>query len=287
MYTEFISSEGLIRNAWKSTEKLSFSEFERPIGIQIFGNNITSMEKAAALAEESNPDIIDINYGCSVKKVESKGAGAGALKDIPKMIKMTEAVVKSTKLPVTVKTRLGYDDKNKNIVEIAEQLQDVGIKAIAIHGRTRTMKWNQPADWRLIGEVKNNPRMIIPVIGNGDITDPQTALEKKNKYGVDGIMIGREAIGNPWIFREIKHYFKTGELMPKPSVEEIVETCRDHFKRSIEWKGERVAILEMRKHYSKYFRGFPDFKKYKVRLVSEETSEKINQVLNEIIEAYG
>ncbi len=287
MFTEFISSEGLIRDVSKSTRKLDFEEFERPIGIQIFGNNIESMEKATAYAEEANPDIIDINFGCPVKKVASKGAGAGALNDIPKMVKMTEAVVKSTQLPVTVKTRLGYDDANKKIVDIAERLQDVGIQAIAIHGRTRTMRYSTPADWALIGEVKNNQRMNIPVIGNGDIFTPHDARDKKDKYGVDGIMIGREAVGNPWIFREVKHYLKTGELLPLASISERVGSCKIHIQRVIDWKGERVAIYEMRRHYPEYFKGYPNFKPYKMKLQTLDTVEEIYGVLEEILEVYS
>lgn len=287
MYTEFISSEGLIRDVSKSTMKLDFEEFERPIGIQIFGNNIDSMVKAAAYAEKANPDIIDINFGCPVKKVASKGAGAGALNDIPKMVKMTEAVVKSSTLPVSVKTRLGYDDEHKEIVEIAERLQDVGIQAISIHGRTRPMRYSTPADWALIGEVKNNPRMKIPVIGNGDIFTPQDAREKIDRYGVDGIMIGREAVGNPWIFNEVKHYLMTGELLPPASTEERVEICKTHIRKAINWKGERVAIYEMRRHYPEYFKAYPGFKPYKMKLQTLNTAEEIYRVLEEVLEVYG
>jgi len=287
MYTEFISSEGLIRDARKSVKKLDFNEEERPIGIQIFGHNIESMVEAAKYAEQSNPDLIDINFGCSVRKVVSKGAGAGILNDIPKMVKMTAEVVRSTKLPVTVKTRLGYDNNHKEIVEIAERLQDVGIQALTIHGRTRTNSYKDKSDWTLIGEVKNNPRMKIPIIGNGDITSPEKAMEMKNKYNVDGIMIGRESVGNPWIFREIKHYLSTGELLPLPNIFERIETCKIHLQKSIEWKGERTGILEMRKHYSKYFRGYKDFKKFKLKLMEMKNPQDIYEIYYEILKAYS
>ncbi len=286
MYTEFISSEGLIRDASKSTQKLDFEESERPIGIQIFGNNIDSMVKATEYAEAAKPDIIDINFGCPVKKVASKGAGSGAMNDIPKMVKMTEAVVNATSLPVTVKTRLGYDDNRKEIVEIAEMLQDVGIQAITIHGRTRTMRPRHPADWTLIGKVKENPRMLIPVIGNGDIFTPEAALHYKNTYGVDGLMVGRKAMGYPWIFREIKHYFQTGEILPPPNIQERVEDCLLHLKKSIEWKGEKRAIFEMRKFYGDYFSGLPGIKNYKVKLVELTAMKEIEEVLMEILSDY-
>lgn len=287
MYTEFISSDGLIRDAKKSIQKLDFEEMERPIGIQIFGNNSDSMVKAALQAENANPDIIDINYGCSVRKVTSKGGGSGILKDIPKMVSITEAVVKAVKLPVTVKTRLGYDEQHKNIVEITERLQDVGIKAITIHGRARTTPWGTPADWTLIGEVKNNPSIKIPVIGNGDIITPQDAKEKINQYGVDGIMIGRAATGNPWIFKEIKHYLNTGQLLSSPSIQERVAICREHLQKSIAWKGEKTAIFEMRSQYGKYFRGYNNFKPYRMKLVTLTTPEEINNVLDDILDVYG
>ncbi|MCF8230257.1 MAG: tRNA dihydrouridine synthase DusB [Bacteroidales bacterium] len=286
MYTEFISSDGLIRDASKSMQKLDFEEFERPIGIQIFGNNIDSMVKATEYAEAAKPDIIDINFGCPVKKVASKGAGSGAMNDIPKMVKMTEAVVKATSLPVTVKTRLGYDDNRKEIADIAERLQDVGIQAITIHGRTRTMRPRHPADWTLIGKVKENPRMHIPVIGNGDIFTPESALHFKNTYGVDGLMIGRKAMGYPWIFREIKHYFDTGELLPPPTIEERVDDCLLHLHKSIEWKGEKRAIFEMRKFYGDYFSGLPGIKQFKVKLVSLISLSEIEETLQEILEFY-
>ena len=287
MYTEFISSEGLIRDAFKSVKKLDFIEEERPIGIQIFGHNIKSMIEATKYAEQSNPDLIDINFGCSVRKVVSKGAGAGILNDIPKMIKMTAEVVKSTKLPVTVKTRLGYDNNHKQIVEIAEHLQDVGIQALTIHGRTRTNSYKDKSDWTLIGEVKNNPRMIIPIIGNGDITCPEKAMEMKNKYNVDGIMIGRESVGNPWIFREVKHYLNTGELLPHPNISERIETCKIHLQKSIDWKGERTGILEMRKHYSKYFKGYKYFKRFKLKLMDKENAGELYKIFGEILKEYS
>lgn len=287
MYTEFISSEGLIRDASKSIKKLDFSEFERPIGIQIFGHNIDSMVKAALYAQEANPDIIDINYGCPVKKVASKGAGSGILNNIPKMVKMTEAVVKATKLPVTVKTRLGYDNEHKEIVDIAERIQDVGIKALTIHGRTRTMRTSDKAEWELIGKVKNNPRMHIPIFGNGDVFGPESAKHFKDKYGVDGLMIGRATYGNPWIFREVKHYLDTGELLAKPDIHERAKICKLHFKKSIEWKGERTGILEMRKHYSDYFKGYFNFKPFRMRLVQSEDAPEILSIIDEIENHYS
>jgi len=287
MYTEFISSEGLIRDAAKSVKKLDFTEFERPIGIQIFGHNIESMIKAAQYAEQANPDIIDINYGCPVRKVASKGAGSGILNDIPKMVKMTEAVVNATKLPVTVKTRLGYDNDHQEIVDIAERLQDVGIKALTIHGRTRTMKTRDKADWTLIGEVKNNPRMFIPIFGNGDVVDIHSAKHFKDSYGVDGIMIGRGAYGNPWIFQEIKQYLENGTMLVRPDIHERVKICKIHFEKSVEWKGERTGIFEMRKHYSDYFKGYKNFKPYRMQLVNLETKEEIIAVLNEVEERFS
>ena len=282
LFTEFISSEGLIRDAIKSKRKLDFFEKERPLGIQIFGHDIDSMKLAAIEAAKANPDLIDINWGCPVKKVVKKGAGAGILKDIDKMVKITSAVVKSTELPVTVKTRLGWDENNKNIVEIAERLQDVGIKAISIHGRTKSQMYRGEADWTLIGEVKNNPRMKIPVFGNGDIKEPQQALDMKIKYNVDGIMIGRGSVGNPWIFKEIKHYFETGNLLPKPDLKEKVRICRIHLENSIQTKGERTAIFEIRKHYSSYFRAIPNFKQFRIKLMTLTDLEEINNLLNEI-----
>ena len=282
MYTEFISSEGLIRDAVKSVKKLDIFEYERPVGIQIFGSNIDSMRKATELTQGANPDIIDINYGCPVKKGAGKGAGAGILQDIPKMVEMTREIVKSTHLPVTVKTRLGWDDDTKFIIEVAERLQDVGIKAISIHGRTRKQMYKGEADWSLISDVKNNSRMHIPVFGNGDINSPQKAVEYKNRYGVDGVMIGRASIGNPWFFNQIKHFIKTGEELALPTISERVEVVKKHFSMSLEWKGEHEGIVEMRRHYANYFKGIPDFKPYRMKLVTSLDSEEIFNTLSEI-----
>ncbi|MGC6414100.1 MAG: tRNA dihydrouridine synthase DusB [Bacteroidia bacterium] len=282
MYTEFISSEGLIRDAVKSTQKLDIFEYERPIGIQIFGSEIESMVEAAQIAEQVNPDLIDINYGCPVKKVACKGAGAGILTNPSKMMKMTKAIVDAVKVPVTVKTRLGWDDQSKNIVEVAEGLQDVGIKALSIHGRTRVQLYKGTADWSLIGKVKNNPRMNIPIFGNGDIDTPEKALEYKNKYGVDGIMIGRASIGYPWIFQEIKHYIKTGERLKTPSFEDRVAACEIHFEKSIQWKGPIVGVVEMRRHYSNYFKGIPHFKEYRTRLVTTNDPDEVRGIIEEL-----
>jgi len=282
MYTEFISSEGLIRDAVKSTQKLDIFEYERPIGIQIFGSEIESMVEAAQIAEQVNPDLIDINYGCPVKKVACKGAGAGILTNPSKMMKMTKAIVDAVKVPVTVKTRLGWDDQSKNIVEVAEGLQDVGIKALSIHGRTRVQLYKGTADWSLIGEVKNNPRMNIPIFGNGDIDTPEKALEYKNKFGVDGIMIGRASIGYPWIFQEIKHYIKTGERLTPPSFEDRVAACEIHFEKSIQWKGPIVGVVEMRRHYSNYFKGIPHFKEYRTRLVTTNDPDEVRGIIEEL-----
>ncbi len=286
MYTEFISSEGLIRDAAKSVKKLDFEEFERPIGIQIFGHDIDSMIKAAQYAERANPDVIDINYGCPVKKVVAKGAGSGILNDIPKMVKMTEAVVNSVSLPVTAKTRLGYDDEHKEIVDIAERLQDVGIKALTIHGRTRTQKPRIPADWTLIGQVKNNPRMQIPIFGNGDVVDAVSAKYFKDNFGVDGLMIARGVYGNPWIFKEIKHYLKTGEIIQPPDIEERLKISLIQLEKSIEWKGERRGILEIRKHWADYFKGYYNFKPFRLKLMETDSFDEIKIILNEIKEFY-
>jgi nifR3 family TIM-barrel protein len=287
MYTEFISSEGLIRDAVKSMVKLDIFEYERPIGIQIFGSEIESMMEATEIASSVNPDIIDINYGCPVKKVACKGAGAGILQDIPKMVKMTKAIVESTHLPVTVKTRLGWDEQSKYIVEVAERLQDVGIEALSIHGRTRVQMYKGEADWTLIGEVKNNPRIRIPIFGNGDIDSPIKAVEMKEKYGVDGVMIGRAAIGYPWIFREIKEYLSSGIHHSVPSIDERVEVCRQHFDFSIHWKGDVLGIVEMRRHYSNYFKSLPYFKDYRTRLVQSMDKEEILMILSEIENSYS
>jgi nifR3 family TIM-barrel protein len=286
MYTEFISSEGLIRDAAKSVKKLDFEEFERPIGIQIFGHDINSMIKAAQYAERANPDVIDINYGCPVRKVASKGAGAGILNDIPKMVKMTEAVVKAVKLPVTVKTRLGYDDDHREIVDIAERVQDVGIHAITIHGRTRTQRPRVPADWTLIGEVKNNPRMHIPVFGNGDVVDAESAKHFKDNYGVDGLMIARASYGNPWIFREVKEYLEHGKIIEKPDIHERIRVSTIQMERSVEWKGEFRGIMELRKHWGNYFWGYPHFKPFRQKLMEEDTMDGVKAVLEEIREYY-
>ena len=286
MFTEFISSDGLIREAIKSTRKLEFDESERPIGIQIFGNEVIAMREATLVAENVKPDLIDLNFGCPVRKVAGKGGGAGLLKDIPKMIKITDAVVKATRLPVTVKTRLGWDDESRFIVDIAERLQDTGIKGITIHGRTRSQMYKGEADWTLIGAVKNNPRMHIPVIGNGDIDSPMKALEMKNRYGVDGIMIGRAVIGNPMIFRSIKHYLDTMQLLPEPTVKERVELCRAHLQKSIAWKGEHVGMVEMRKHYSGYFKGLKDFKPIKIKLLTTLVINDLFELFHQIEKAY-
>lgn len=279
MYTEFISSEGLIRDAVKSVQKLDIFEYERPIGIQIFGYDIESMKMATEITEKTNPDIIDINYGCPVKKVACKGAGAGILQDIPKMVEMTREIVKSTKLPVTVKTRLGWDDDSRFIVDVAERLQDVGIEAISIHGRTRKQMYKGEADWSLIADVKNNPRMKIPVFGNGDITTPEKAVEYKNRYNVDGIMIGRASIGYPWIFNEIKHFAKTGEHLAKPSVQNRVDACIQHLEMSVKWKGEILGIAEMKRHYTNYFKGISHFKEHRMKLVTSFDLDEIRQTL--------
>ncbi|MBL0136972.1 MAG: tRNA dihydrouridine synthase DusB [Bacteroidetes bacterium] len=287
MYTEFISSEGLIRDAAKSVMKLDVFEYERPIGIQLFGSEIESMIEAAEIAEQAKPDLIDINYGCPVKAVACKGAGAALLQDVPKMVQMTEAIVKAVKLPVTVKTRLGWDDSTKNIVEVAERLQDIGIQALTVHGRTRKQMYKGPADWTLIGELKNNPRIHIPIFGNGDVDSPERALEMRDRYGVDGVMIGRASIGYPWIFNEIKHFFKTGEKLSLPTIEQRVDVCRTHFNKSLEWKGPRVGIFEMRRHYSNYFKGLDHFKDYRTRLVTLENIDEIHGVLDEVLDRYS
>lgn len=287
MYSEFISSEGLIRDAIKSRAKLDFSEFERPFGIQIFGGDEEAMALSAKIVDTVQPDIVDINFGCPVKKVVTKGAGAAVLKDIELMTRLTSAVVKGTSLPVTVKTRLGWDDDSRNIEEVAERLQDVGIKALTIHGRTRAQLYKGEADWTLIAKIKNNPRIHIPIFGNGDIDSPQKALAYKNKYGVDGIMVGRAAIGYPWIFREIKHYMQTGEILPLPTIEERVEVCLTHARKSVEWKGEIVGILEMRRHYTNYLKGLPHIKDYRMRLVTVKTLQEVETILEEVKKAFA
>jgi nifR3 family TIM-barrel protein len=286
MYTEFISSEGLIRDAAKSRQKLDIFEYERPVGIQLFGSDIVSMREAAIIADSANPELIDINFGCPVKKVACRGAGAALLQDIPKMAKMTEEIVKAVSRPVTVKTRLGWDDKTKNVTEAAERLQDAGIAALTIHARTRAQMYKGPADWTLVGEIKKNPRIKIPIFGNGDVDSPEKAKRMKEQYGVDGVMIGRAAIGYPWIFNEIKHFFNTGEKLSPPTAEQRVEVCRKHLIKSVEWKGEILGILEMRRHYTNYFKGFPDFKSYRLRLVTLDTFDEVNAVLEEVIDKF-
>lgn len=287
VYTEFISSEGLIRNAAKSTMKLDIYEKERPVGIQIFGANLDSMLQTIDIVEKSNPDIIDINFGCPVKKVVSKGAGAGILKDVCLMEKLTAEMVKRTNLPVTVKTRLGWDHDSIKIVEVAERLQDVGIKSIAIHGRTRAQMYKGNADWRPIAKVKNNPRMHIPVFGNGDISSPEKAMEMRDSYGLDGAMIGRATIGYPWFFREVKHFFKTGEHLPKPTLAERVQVARRHLEMSIDWKGERLGVVETRRHYTNYFKGIPHFKEYRLKMVTLDDPQDIYNIFDEVLEKFA
>ncbi len=282
MYTEFISAEGLIRDAAKSRQKLDIYDYERPIGIQIFGEKIESMREAAAIAEAAGPELIDINYGCPVKKVAGRGAGAGILLDLPKMQKMTEEIVKQVSLPVTVKTRLGWDENSIYIVEVAKRLQDAGIQALTIHARTRAQMYKGHSDWSYIAEVKNHPDIHIPIFGNGDIDSPEKAVAYKEKYGVDGIMIGRAAIGNPWIFKQIKHYMATGEHLPPADMNERVATVKKHLRFSIEWKGERTGIFEMRRHYTNYFKGLINFKPYRQQLVTLEDPAAIFDLLDEI-----
>ena len=286
MYTEFISSEGLIRDAMKSRQKLDIFDNERPVGIQIFGGDEEALSLSAKIVETVNPDLLDINFGCPVKKVVTKGAGAAVLKDIDLMVRLTKAVVNSTSLPVTVKTRLGWDDSSINIEEVAERLQDVGIKALAIHGRTRCQLYKGVADWAPIARVKNNPRIHIPIFGNGDIDSPEKALEYRNRYGVDGIMIGRAAIGYPWIFNEIKHYFATGGHLPPPGIQQRVDVIRKHLHRSVEWKGLKAGINEMRRHYTNYLRGLPNIKEFRLKLVTLSDAEAIDGVLDEIADHY-
>lgn len=282
MFTEFISSEGLIRDAIKSRQKLDIFEEERPVGIQIFGGDEEAMAMAASIVDTTNPDLVDINFGCPVKKVVCKGAGAAVLKDVGLMVRLTQAVIKSTSLPVTVKTRLGWDDGSKNIEEVAERLQDIGVKALSIHGRTRVQMYKGDADWRLIAKVKDNPRISIPIFGNGDIDSPQKALEYKNRYGVDGIMIGRAAIGYPWIFREIKHYMAMEEILPPPSLDERLAACRKHLHGSVQWKGERLGLLEMRRHYANYLKGLSHIKEFRTRLVTADNLQELEAVFDDI-----
>ena len=287
MYTEFISSEGLIRDAAKSTQKLDIFEYERPIGIQIFGSNIDSMKQATEIASSANPDIIDINYGCPVKKVACKGAGAGILQDIPKMVEMTAEIVKSTNLPVTVKTRLGWDEKTKYIEEVAERLQDVGIKALSIHGRTRKQMYKGEADWTLIGNIKKNPRITIPIFGNGDVNTPERAIEMRDQYGLDGAMIGRATIGNPWFFKQVKHFMQTGKHLEPISMLERVEAARRHLQMAIDWKGEVLGVLETRRHYTNYFKGIPNFKPFRTRMVTSDHSADVFAAFDEVEDVFG
>ena len=278
VYTEFISSEGLIRNAQKSVMKLDIFDKERPVGIQIFGANLDSMLQTVEIVESVKPDIIDINFGCPVKKVVSKGAGAGILKDIDLMVSLTKEMCKRTSLPITIKTRLGWDENSIKIVEVAERLQDVGAKAISIHGRTRAQMYKGNADWTLIREVKNNQRMFIPVFGNGDVNSPERARVMRDEYGLDGAMIGRASIGNPWFFKEVKQYLKNRERLDPPTIDERIITAKRHLEMSIKWKGERLGLLETRRHYSNYFKGIPDFKSYRTKLVTSDTLEEIMEV---------
>lgn len=287
MYTEFVSSEGLIRNAAKSRQKLDIFEYERPIGVQLFGSDIETMRTCTEIASAVNPNLIDINYGCPVKNVACRGAGAALLQDIPKMVKMTEAVVKATHLPVTVKTRLGWDENTKNIIDVAERLQDIGIQALTVHGRTRVQMYKGDANWTLIAKVKENSRITIPIFGNGDIDSPEKAWDYKNRFGVDGIMIGRAAIGYPWIFNEIKHYFQTKTHLPAPTIEQRVDVCKKHFQKSMEWKNEKLGIFEMRRHYSNYFKGLENFKEFRMRLVLAENPDLIYEILEEVLETYS
>lgn len=286
MFSEFISSEGLIRDAIKSRQKLDIFEEERPVGIQIFGGDEDAMALSARIVETVQPDLLDINFGCPVKKVVSKGAGAAVLKDLDLMVRLTSAVIKSTSLPVTVKTRLGWDHDSINIMDVAERLQDVGVQALSIHGRTRCQLYKGDADWSYIAQVKNNPRIRIPIFGNGDITSPEIALEYKNRYGVDGIMMGRAAIGYPWIFREIKHFMATGEHLPPPTIAERIEVIKKHLYGSVSWKGSIVGINEMKRHYANYLHGLPNIKEYRNKLVILKTVAEIDEVLEEVKAKY-
>ena len=287
VYTEFISSEGLIRDAAKSVQKLDIYEKERPVGIQIFGANLDSMLRSVEIVEETNPDIIDINFGCPVKKVVCKGAGAGILKDIPKMVKLTKAMVKHTNIPVTVKTRLGWDHESIKIVEVAERLQDAGCAAISIHGRTRAQMYKGNADWSLIAKVKNNSRMHIPIFGNGDVNTPERAIKMRDDYGLDGAMIGRASIGNPWFFNQVKHFMETGAHLSSPTLEERVKVARRHLEMAVAWKGEVLGVLETRRHYTNYFKGYENFKPYRTRMVTSNSSRKVHDVLDEVLEKFA
>ena len=287
VYTEFISSEGLIRDAAKSTMKLDIYEKERPVGIQIFGANLDSMLRSVEIVERSNPDIIDINFGCPVKKVVSKGAGAGILKDLDLMEKLTAEMVKHTNLPITVKTRLGWDHDSIKIVEVAERLQDVGCKAISIHGRTRSQMYKGSADWKPIAEVKNNPRMHIPVFGNGDVDSPERAVEMRDDYGLDGAMIGRATIGNPWFFKQVKHFFNTGQHLPPITMQERVNAVRRHLQMAIDWKGEKLGVFETRRHYTNYFRGIPHFKEYRMKMVTSDDAKDVFNTFDEVLDKFA
>ena len=287
MYSEFISSEGLIRDAIKSKMKLDIFDYERPVGIQIFGGDEEAMEMSAKIVDAVHPDLVDINFGCPVKKVVCKGAGAGVLKDVDLMVRLTKAVIKGTNLPVTVKTRLGWDESSINIDEVAERLQDIGVQALTVHARTRAQMYKGSADWTHIARVKNNPRITMPIFGNGDVDSPEKALEYKNKYGLDGMMIGRAAIGYPWIFNEIKHYFKTGEHLAQPTMTDRIEAARNHLTWSMDWKGERVGIVEMRRHYTNYFKGVSNFKEHRLKLVTLESAEDLFKALDEVQEVYA
>lgn len=287
VYTEFISSEGLIRNAAKSVQKLDIYDKERPVGIQIFGANLDSMLRTIEIVEQSQPDFIDINFGCPVKKVVSKGAGAGILKDIPLMVELSEAMVKHSKLPITVKTRLGWDNDTIYIREVAERLQDVGIQALAIHGRTRAQMYKGSADWTPIADVKNNPRIHIPIFGNGDVDSPEKAALMRDEFGLDGAMIGRASIGNPWFFNQVKHYFKTGTRLEPPSISERASTAKRHLEMAMEWNGEKTGLFETRRHYTNYFKGIPHFKEYRLRMVTSDSKEEVFEVFDEVMEKFG
>uniref|UniRef100_UPI00404B2610 tRNA dihydrouridine synthase DusB n=1 Tax=Gelidibacter sp. TaxID=2018083 RepID=UPI00404B2610 len=287
MYSEFISSEGLIRDAIKSKQKLDIFDYERPVGIQIFGGDEEAMELSAKIVDAVQPDLIDINFGCPVKKVVCKGAGAGVLKDVDLMVRLTKAVIKGTNLPVTVKTRLGWDESSINIDEVAERLQDVGVQALTVHARTRAQLYKGHSDWSHIARVKNNPRITMPIFGNGDIDSPEKALEYKHKFGLDGMMIGRAAIGYPWIFNEIKHFFETGEHLPAPTLADRVEAARNHLTWAIEWKGEKLGVFETRRHYTNYFKGIPNFKEYRTKMVSNDDPKDVFAALDEVLEVYA
>ena len=287
VYSEFISADGLIRDAQRSLDKLRIFDYERPVGIQLYGHLVEPMVEAARRAEEAAPDIIDINFGCPMKKIAARGAGSGMMRDVPLMVEMTRRIVDAVRTPVTVKTRLGWDDEHKNIEEIAERLQDVGIRALTIHGRTRAQIYKGRADWTLIGKVRNNPRITIPVIGNGDVNSPEKAREAFDRYGVDGVMIGRATYGRPWIFQHCRHYLDTGEILPEPSVIERVALAKLHLAKSLEFKGNKVGILEMRRHFSSYFRGLPHFKEMRLRLVTQDTPEELHETLDAIAAGWG